>query len=119
MPFFGLEPFDAAEATYVWTGAGQPGFFQVTVRGHARKISFGFQLRRDTDFVGGLAIEVMGWTGPLTVPPETTPYTVTGRFNGRFLNEIVVIGSNKTQVVHVREAPFTTEEEFMRHFSTA
>jgi hypothetical protein len=119
MPFFGSEPFDTAEAIYVRPGAGEPGFFQVTVRGHARKISFGFQLRRDPHFVGGLAIEVMGWTGPLTVPPETTPYTVTGRFNGSFLHEIVVIGANKTDVVHVREVPFTTEEEFMKNFNTA
>jgi hypothetical protein len=99
MPFFGSEPFDTAEAIYVGAGAGQPGFFQVTVRGHARKISFGFQLRRDTDFVGG--------------------YTVTGRFNGSLLNEIVVIGANKTEVVRVREVPFTTEDEFMKHFNTA
>ena len=119
MPFFGSEPFDTAEAIYVGAGAGQPGFFQVTVRGHARKISFGFQLRRDTDFVGGLAVEVMGWTGPLIVGPETTPYTVTGRFNGSLLNEIVVIGANKTEVVRVREVPFTTEDEFMKHFNTA
>jgi hypothetical protein len=26
MPFFGLEPFDTAEAEYFWTGLGQPGF---------------------------------------------------------------------------------------------
>jgi hypothetical protein len=117
MPFFQSEPFDTAEAKYVWPGGGQPGFFHVTVRGHARKFSFGFQLRQDPHFVGGLAIEVMGWTGPLT--KETTPYTVTGNFNGRFLSEIVVIGVNKTEVVSVKEVPFTTEDELMKEFSTA
>jgi hypothetical protein len=117
MPFFELEPFDSAEATYVWTGLHQPGFFRVTVRGHARKFSSGFQLRQDPMFVGGLAIQVMGWTGPLTT--GTTPYTVTGNFNGRFVDEIVVIGSNKTEVVHVKEVPFTSEEEVMKELSAA
>jgi hypothetical protein len=117
MPFFGLEPFDAAEAQYFWTGLGQPGFFKVTVRGHAQKFSFGFQLKQDTYFVGGLAIEVTGWTGPLT--QGKTPYTVTGDFNGRFLHEIVVIGSNKSEVVRVEEVAFTTEEALMKQFSSA
>jgi hypothetical protein len=118
MPFFGSEPFDTAEARYVWTGLGQPGFFSVTVRGNAKKISFGFQLRRDPHFVGGSAIEVMGWTGPLIAPPATAPYTVTGHFNGSFLPEIVVIGSNKTEVVHVTEVPFTTDDALTKQFSS-
>jgi hypothetical protein len=117
MPFFGSEPFDTAEAQYVWTGLGQPGFFSVTVRGQAKKVSFGFQLRRDTHFAGGLAVEVMGWTGPLT--QGTTPYTVSGHFNGSFLPEIVVIGSNKTEVVRVKEVPFTTDDAFAKQFSSA
>jgi hypothetical protein len=96
-----------------------PDFSALTVRGQAKKFSFGFQLRRDPHFVGGLAIEVMGWTGPLIVPPATTPYTVTGHFNGSFLPEIVVIGSNKTEVVRVREVPFTTEEAVAKQFSSA
>ena len=37
MPFFELEPFDTAEAEYIWTGLRQPGFYRVTVRGHAPK----------------------------------------------------------------------------------
>jgi hypothetical protein len=37
---------------------------------------------RNTHFVGGLEIEVVGWTGPLAVPEETTPYTVTADFYG-------------------------------------
>ena len=115
MPFFGNEPFDTAEVTYVWAGLRQPGFFRVTVTGHARKFSSGFQLKRDPEFVGGLAIDVMGWTGPLS--EGTTPYTVTGTFNGTFLPEIVVTGSNKTEVVRVKEVPFTTEEDVLKAFS--
>ena len=117
MPFFELEPFDTVEVEYIWTGLRQPGFYRVTVRGHAPKFSSGFQLKQDPTFVGGLAVSVMGWTGPLT--SGTTPYTVTGRFNGRFANEVVVIGSNKTEVVHVEEVPFTTEEELMKELSAA
>jgi hypothetical protein len=114
MPFFGSEPFDTAEARYVWPDHG-PGFFRVTVRGHARKFSFGFQLRQDTHFAGGLAIAVMGWTGPLT--EGTTPYTVTADFNGMYLPEIVVIGANKTEVIHIEQVPFTSEEEFMKELA--
>ena len=119
MPFFQREPFSHAEATYVWAGPHQPGFFQVTVRGAAPKISFGFQLKQDTTFAGVLTVEVMGWTGPLLEPPQTAPYSVTGRFNGTFLKEVVVIGSNKIEVVPVKEVPFTTDEEFTKLFSAA
>lgn len=119
MPFFQREPFAHAEATYVWSGVNQPGFFQVTVQGDAPKVSFGFQLKQDINFAGGLTVEVMGWTGPLIDPPQTTPYSVTGRFNGTFSKEVVVIGSNKTEIVPVKEVPFTTDEEFMQLFSSA
>lgn len=40
-------------------------------------------------------------------------------FNGRFVDDIVVIGSNKTEVVHVEEVPFTSEEEVMKELSAA
>jgi hypothetical protein len=119
MPFFEREPFTHAEATYVWAGANQPGFFQVTVQGDAPKVSFGFQLKQDINFAGGLTVEVMGWTGPLIEPPATTPCSVTGRFNGTFLKEVVVIGSNKIEVVSVKEVPFTTDDEFTKLFSAA
>lgn len=119
MPFFQREPFTRAEATYVWSGINQPGFIQVTVQGEAPKFSFGFQLRQDINFAGGLMVEVMGWTGPLVEPPQTVPYSVTGRFNGTFLKEVVVIGSNKTEVIPVREVPFTTDEEFRKLFSSS
>jgi hypothetical protein len=119
MPFYGLEPFDTAEAEYVWTGLRVPGFFRVTVKGHAHKFSFGFKLVRDSHWVGGLAIDVMGWTGPLASPPATVPYKVSDTFHGTYLPEIVVIGSNKREVVHVKEVAFTTEEAVMKSLSPA
>ena len=64
MGFYGPEPFDSAQATYVWTGLGEPGFFSVEVMGHAPNFTSGITLVRDTHFVGGLKINVMGWTGP-------------------------------------------------------
>ena len=117
MPFFGSEPFDTAEASYLLAGPGHPGFFRVTVKGHARKFSFGFQLKRDPLWAGGLKIDVIRWTGPLT--DGTGPYTVTSDFDGAYLKEIVVAGSNKTEVIHVREVPFKSEEDFMEHFQAA
>ena len=117
MPFFGSEPFDSAEASYVRAGPNHAGFFRVTVKGHARKFSFGFQLRRDPNWVGGLKIDVMGWTGPLT--EGTEPYTVHADFDGHYSPEIVVAGSNKSETVKVREVPFKSEEDFAKHFKAA
>jgi hypothetical protein len=117
MPFFQSEPFDTARAKYFWAGPRLPGFFRVTVRGHARNFSFGFQLRRDPHLVGGLAVDVMGWTGPLA--HGTTPYTVTADFTGGYLPDIIVIGANKTEIVHVEELPFESEEIFRREFTTS
>jgi hypothetical protein len=114
MPFFQTEPFDTARVRYVSAGPGPVGFFRVTVRGHARNFSFGFQLRRDPHFVSGLAVDVMGWTGPLA--HGTTPYTVSADFPGGYLRDIVVIGANKTEIVHVEEVAFESEEKFMREF---
>jgi hypothetical protein len=116
MPFFQPEPFDSAQATYIWTGSGAPGFFSVHVKGHAQKFTSGIELVRDTAFVGGLAIDVMGWTGPLT--KGTDPYTVSANFKGSYSKEIVVKGANKTEVVHVREIPFTTEEAYLEAAQT-
>jgi hypothetical protein len=111
MGFYGPEPFDTAEASYL-TGPGGQGFFIVTVRGNVRNFTTGVTLVRDTHWVGGLAIRVMGWTGPLG--QGTTPYTVTRLFPGHYLKSIVVMGSNKSEVVPVREIPFTTEEAYMK-----
>jgi hypothetical protein len=80
-------------------------------------MSYGFQLRQLPTFVAGLAVDVMGWTGPLT--QGTTPYHVTADFVGAFAREIVVIGANKTEVVHVEEVAFASEESFMRAHMTS
>jgi hypothetical protein len=112
MGFYGPEPFDTAQATYVWTGQGKPGFFSVTVEGHAPNFTSGIKLVRDAQWVGGIAIQVMGWTGPLG--KGTKPYKVQGSFPGSFHREIVVIGSNKHEIVQVKEIPFTSDEEFAK-----
>ena len=113
MGFYGPEPFDSAQAVYVWTGFGQPGFFSVTVEGNAPNFTSGIKLVRDEQWVGGLAIKVMGWTGP--IGKGTKPYKVRGSFPGSHLKEIVVIGSNKTEIVKVTEIPFTNDEEFAKN----
>lgn len=113
MGFYGPEPFDNAEATYFWTGLNSPGFFAITVTGHAPNFTSGIRIVRDEQWVGGLAFKVMGWTGPLG--QGTTPYKVQGSFPGSFQKEIVVIGSNKNQVVKVKEIAFTTDDEFAKN----
>jgi hypothetical protein len=117
MGFYGPEPFDSAQATYVWTGLGEPGFFSVEVMGHAPNFTSGITLVRDTHFVGGLKINVMGWTGPLG--QGTTAYKVHGRFVGSYLKEIVISGSNKTVVIPVKEIPFTTDADYIKVASAA
>jgi hypothetical protein len=117
MPFFQSEPFDTAHVRYFWAGPGHPGFFRITVRGHAPNFSFGFQLKRDPGFVGGLAVDVMGWTGPLA--QGTTPYTVTADFTGAYLPNVIVRGANKTEIVHATEVAFETEERFMREVTAS
>ena len=99
------EPFDTAEATYVWTGVHTPGFYRITVTGHSRKFSSGFKIVRDSRCVGGLAFDVVGWTSPLAEPPSVVPYTVTD-VHGAFHSELVVIGSNKRDVVKVNPVHF-------------
>jgi hypothetical protein len=111
MGFYGTEPFDTAIAIHV-TGLDGIGFFIVTVNGNARNFTTGITLVRDPDWVGGLAIKVMGWTGPLG--QGTSPYIKAGVFPGPYLKNIVVIGSNKTEIVPVKEIPFTTEEAYMK-----
>lgn len=103
MGFYGSEPFNTARAYYVWTGLNEPGHFTVIVQGDAPNYTSGIQLVRDPEFVGGLKVNVMGWTGPLG--PGTTPYTVQGTFPGAFLPKIVVSGSNQTLLVDVQEIP--------------
>jgi len=108
MSFYGPEPFDGAEATYVWTGVGQPGFFSVTVHGNAPNYTSEVTLVRDTHFTGGLKIDVMGWTGPLG--RGTAPYKVSERFPGAYLPQIVIDGNNKTITIPVKGVPCTASE---------
>jgi hypothetical protein len=113
MGFYGPEPFDSAKAVYVWTGLHTPGFFSVTVEGNAPNFTSGIKLVRDDEWVGGLAVKVMGWTGPLG--QGTKPYKIQGSFHGSFLKEIVVIGSNKVEVIKVSEIPFTNDADFAKN----
>jgi hypothetical protein len=107
MSFFGLQPFDTAEVIYVRPDPVAAGFFSVQVKGAARKFSFGFRLVQDSKFTDGLAIMVMGWTGPLA--QGAAPYEVSGQFEGAYLKEILVIGTNKRQSVIVTERSSTGE----------
>jgi hypothetical protein len=111
MGFYGHEPFTGARAYYVWTGVGGPGFFSIVVNGDAPNYTSGIQLTRDSHFVGGLKVDVMGWTGPLG--PGTRPYSVRGTFPGMFVPKIVVQGSNQTLLVDVEEIPHLGVEQFL------
>jgi hypothetical protein len=112
MGFYGPEPFTTATATYVWMGLGSPGAFFVEVSGDAPNYTSGITLVRDPQWVGGLRINVMGWTGPLG--QGTTPYTVHGSFPGSFVPEIVVSGSNQTIVVKVNEIPAEKADDYLQ-----
>ena len=112
MGFFGPEPFTNATATYLWTGLGSPGVFVVEASGDAPNFTSGITLLRDTEFVGGLKINVMGWTGPLG--EGTTPYNVRGTFPGQFVPKIVVSGSNGQQVIDVMEIPHDQVDEYVK-----
>lgn len=114
MGFYGRQPVnpDKCSAVYVWTGLGEPGFFSVYVEGDAQNYSYGFDLVRDPHFVGGLKVDAMGWTGPLG--EGTTPYKVSGSFQGMFRNEIIVSGSNGNFKIPVTEIPHDKVEEYIK-----
>lgn len=112
MGFYGSIPFDEASATYVWTGLGEPGFFAVEVEGRAQNYTYGIELVRDSHWVGGLKVNVMGWTGP--IGEGTTPYKVRGTFPGEFRPEIVVSGANKTMLVKVKEIPAEQSDDYVK-----
>lgn len=111
MGFYGKEPFDEASADYVWMGLGSPGVYSVRVEGHAPNFTSGIQLVRDGNFVGGLKVDVMGWTGPRG--EGSTPYAVHHVFPGEFRPTILVSGANGDRVIRVREVP---QEEADAHF---
>ncbi|WP_299679830.1 hypothetical protein [uncultured Tenacibaculum sp.] len=114
MGFYGKEPVTQSECkvVYVWTGLGTPGFFSVYVQGEAQNYSYGFDLVRDPHFVGGLKVDVMGWTGPLG--EGTTPYKVHGTFQGAFQEEIIISGSNGDFTVKVEEIPHDEVENYIK-----
>lgn len=112
MGFYGLEPFDEATATYVWTGAGEPGFFSVEVSGEVPNFTYGIQLIRDPHWVGGLKVDVVGWTGPIGDGAE--PYHVSAVFPGEFRDAIVVRGSNQTVVVKVKQIPAEEADDYVK-----
>jgi hypothetical protein len=116
MGFYGYEPFDKAEATYVWTGLKEPGFFSVVVWGEAPNYTYGIELVRDPQWVGGLKINVMGWTGPLG--EGKTPYKVHRGFEGEYLDAIVVEGSNGKRVIEVKQIGHEQSEEYMKSLAS-
>jgi hypothetical protein len=111
MGFYQTQPVSSASAVYVWTGLGEPGHFVITAKGDAQNYTSGIQLVRDQDFVGGLAVTVMGWTGPLG--PGTTPYEVHNTFSGMYVPKVVVRGTNQTLVVDVEQIPAEQAESFL------
>lgn len=115
MPFFGPEPFDTAKATYVYMGIGGPGAFFVEVDGMVPNFTSHVELLRDAHFVGGLKIDVMGWTGPLG--KGSSPYTKTASFPGHYLPKIVIHGSNKTVVIDVKEIPHAESDAYLQHIA--
>jgi hypothetical protein len=112
MGFYGPEPFTNATATYLWLGLGSPGVFIVEVSGDAPNYTSGITLVRDPDWVGGLKVNVMGWTGPLG--KGTTPYKVSGTFPGQFVSKIVISGSNGQKVIDVKEIAHDKVDDFVK-----
>ena len=112
MGFYSKEPFSKASAFYLWTGLRTPGVFLVEVEGEAPNYTSGIQLVRDPHFVGGLKVDVMGWTGPLG--EGTTAYNVYGSFPGEFRNEIIVSGSNGDQIVPVTQFGQAETEKYLK-----
>jgi hypothetical protein len=112
MGFYGLVPFDRAEVTYVWTGVEEPGHFSVKIWGHAQQYTYDVQLKQDSRWVCGLKVDVMGWKGP--IGQGTDEYTATGAFPGQFVDKIIIEGSNKREVVPVKQIPAEQAEEYMQ-----
>lgn len=114
MGFYGKQPVNAKECsvTYLWTGLRTPGIFVVEVEGDAKNYSYGFTLRRDPHFVGGLKIDSMGWTGP--IGEGTSHYRVKGSFPGEFQKQIIISGSNGDFAVDVKEVPHDQVDNYVK-----
>ena len=114
MGFYTKQPITAKDCsvTYLWTGLRTTGVFVVEVEGDAKNYSYGFTLRRDPNFVGGLKIDSMGWTGPIGT--GTTHNRVRGSFPGQFQKQIVLSGSNGDFVVDVKEIPHNEVDDYVK-----
>lgn len=111
MGFYQTQPWNTATAVFIQS-PDSFGTFLVDVDGDAMEFTSGIQLVRDPDFVGGLKVTVKGWTGPLT--GKTFPYKAHGSFDGQYRDQIVVSGSNKTELVNVEIIPPEKAEEHLR-----
>ncbi len=111
MGFYQLQPFNQAEAQLLAADIFPP-LIRVEVSGNARNYTSGIQLVRDHNWVGGLKIDVMGWTGPLG--EGTTPYKVTATFQSIGVNSIIVVGSNKVETIPVTTIGKEEVEDFLK-----
>jgi hypothetical protein len=112
MGFYGPEPWTEAHAYYIWTDVDEAGHFIVDVEGKTSEYASGLQLVRDANFVGGLKVVVMGWTG--WPSGGRRPYRVSGTFPGMFSPRIVVACKNHSHAINVEEIPETEVESFLR-----
>ncbi|MEY9880544.1 hypothetical protein ABIA43_002078 [Bradyrhizobium sp. USDA 328] len=68
------------------------------------------ELVRDPHWVGGVKIDVMGWTGPLG--DRSTPCSVKSSFPGHYAPQIVVSGSNGTRLI-----PAEKSDDYVRQLA--
>lgn len=113
MGFYVKQPLThyASRATYLWSGQDTPGIFIVEVNGDAHNFSYAFSLVKESDFVGGLKINVMGWSGPLT--KGTMPYRVIHSFPGAYQKNIIISGANGDFLIPVKEIAHDKADEYM------
>lgn len=114
MGFYQKQPVDGKKlsAVYLWRGLDIPGLLTITAEGEAPNYTSGIQLERDPRFVGGLTVDVMGWTGPLG--KGTAPYRVQRSFPSVYYPVVFVSGSNGTFKVAVREIPFEEVDDYVK-----
>lgn len=118
MGFYMKQPVNPKEckAKYLRNESGF-GVYFITACGEAQKYSYGFTLTRDPHFVGGLKVDVMGWTGPIG---EGTQHYCTKptSFPGQFFPEIIISGSNGDFLIKVEEIPHDQVDEFIKNTSS-
>lgn len=98
---FGKEPINAAQTTAIFLQkpGEASGLFVVEAGGDAPNYSYGFSLERESGFVGGIKINVIGCSGPFGA--GTTPYKVAGVFQGSYTDKIVLSASNGDFLIDV------------------